>query len=93
MRLRFLINPRTGEPHVYDHGVTDMDVLDVLEAPMESRPGDRGAMVALGQTRNGQYLRVIYRPEPERASVFVITAFTPGPKSIQALRRRLRRKR
>lgn len=93
MKLRFLNNPRTRQPHIHDHGVTEFEVLEVLDQPLENRPGYGGAMVALGQTRDGRFLRVIYKPEPEGGSLFVITAFTPGPKSIRALRRRLRRKR
>ena len=49
-------------------------------------------LVALGQTRAGRYLRVIYVPDPEAGSVFVITAYELGPKALKALRRRRRRK-
>ena len=66
---------------------------DVLARPLEDRPGSEGARVALGQTRAGRHLRVVYVPDPEPASVFVITAYELGPKELKALRRRRRRKR
>ena len=32
MNLRFNVNPETGLPHIYDHGVAEYEVQDVLEA-------------------------------------------------------------
>ena len=61
--------------------------------PMEDRPGQEGARVAVGQTRGGRYLRVVYVPDAAPASVFVITAYQLGPKVLAALKRRIRRKR
>ena len=52
----------------------------------------KGSRVALGRTAAGRYLRVIYVPDPEPDSVFVITAYDLGPKAKRALRRRRRRK-
>jgi hypothetical protein len=37
-------------------------------------------------------LRVVYVPDPEPESVFVITAFDLGPQPLRALRRRRRKK-
>jgi len=48
---------------------------------------------AIGQTRGGRYLRVIYVPDPSPGSLFVITSYELGPKAKQALRRRRKRKR
>jgi hypothetical protein len=31
MELRFYFNPATGQPHIYDHGVTEEEVREVLE--------------------------------------------------------------
>lgn len=45
------------------------------KASGEDRPGRKGSRVAIGQTRSGRYLRVIYVPDPEPDSVFVITAY------------------
>ena len=92
MRLRFYLEPRTGEPHIYSHGVTEEEVMEVLERPGEDRPGEEGARVALGQTSAGRYLKVIYVPDPQPASVFVITAYPLDGKALVAYRRRRRRK-
>lgn len=91
MNLRFYIDQETDEPHIYRHGVDETEVEDVLARPLEDRPGREGARVALGQTRAGRFLRVIYVPDPAPGSVFVITAYELGPKALKALRRRRRR--
>jgi len=44
--------------------------------------------VELGQTEAGRFLRVIYVPDPNPRSVFVITAYELGAKALKALRRR-----
>ncbi len=88
MVLRFFIDPSTGEPHIYQHGVDEDEVADVLERPIEDRLGREGSPRALGQTQAGRYLRVIYVPDPEPGSVFVVTAYDLGPKALKALRRR-----
>jgi hypothetical protein len=75
------------------HAVTEGEVEEVLVRPLEDRPGSEGSRVAVGQTRGGRYLRVIYVPDPEPDSLFVITAYELGPKALRALRRRRRRKR
>jgi len=93
MKVRFHIDPESGEPHMARHGVSEQDVRDVLARSFEDLPGREGSRVALGQTRGGRYLRVIYVPDPEPDSVFVITAYELGPKAKHALRRRRRRKR
>jgi hypothetical protein len=92
VRLRFYIDPETQEPHVYKHSVSEQEVDDVLARPFEDRPGAEGSRVAIGQTRGGRYLRVIYVPDSIPVSVFVITAYQLGPKALRALRRRRRRK-
>lgn len=92
MRLRFYIDGDTGEPHIHGHGVSEHEVEDVLERPLEDRPGREGSRVAVGQTRDGRYLRVIYVPDPAPDSVFVITAYALGPAAKRALRRRRRMK-
>ena len=92
MELRYYIDPETELPHIYRHGVDEQDVEDVLRRPMEDRPGREGARVALGRSQAGRYLRVIYVPDTDLDSVFVITAYPLGPKAMRALRRRRRRK-
>lgn len=88
VELRFFVDTGTGQPHIYGHSVTEAEVEDVLARPIEDRPGSEGSRVALGQTGAGRYLKVIYVPDPEPGSVFVITAYDLGPKALKALRRR-----
>ena len=90
MNFRFYVDPETGEPHIYRHGVTEDEAADVLQNPGEDRPGREGARVAIGQTQGGRYLRAIYVPEPGGA--FVITAYELTGKSLIAYQRRRRRK-
>lgn len=63
MNIRYYVDPETGQPHIYRHGVTENEVEDVLQNSGEDRPGREGARVAIGQTQAGRHLRVIYVPE------------------------------
>jgi hypothetical protein len=92
MRIRFYIDPRTGQPHIQSHGVAEDEVQAVLDAPGEDRLGEEGSRVAIGQTEGGRYLKVIYVPDPEPDSIFVITAYTLEGKALAAYRRRRRKK-
>ena len=92
MKIRFYIDPQTGLPHIYRHGVNEDEVEHVLRKPGEDRPGKEGSRVAIGQTAGGRYLRIIYVPDPEPDSVFVITAYELIGKPLKAYRRRRRRK-
>jgi hypothetical protein len=93
MNIRFYIDQSTGAPHIYNHGVYEDEVEDVLSSPGEDRPGREGSRVAIGQTRGGRYLRVIYVPDPQPDSVFVITAYELSGKPLAAFRRRRKHKR
>jgi len=84
--------PTTGQPHILEHGVDENEVEDVLETPGEDRPGRDGSRIAVGQTSAGRYLRIIYVPDPEPESVFVITAHELSGKPLLAYRRRKRRR-
>jgi hypothetical protein len=90
--LRLDMDPEAGVHDTRGHGVTETDVEEVLARPVEGRPSRDDSRVALGQTRAGRYLRVVYVPDPVPSSVFVITAFDLGPKAKHALRRRRKRK-
>jgi len=92
MKIRYYIDPETKEPHIYNHGVSEDEVEDVLRKSGEDRPGREGSRVAIGQTQNGRYLRVIYVPEPEHYSIFIITAYDLSGKSLKAYKLRRRRK-
>ena len=92
VEIRFHIDPETGEPHIYNHGVGEDEVEDVLSRPGEDVPSREASRRATGQTRSGRYIRVIYVPDPEPNSVFVITAYTLMGKQLAAYRRGRRRK-
>ena len=92
MMLRFYEDPETNLPHICRHEISEHEVEDVLKRPIEDRVGREGARIAIGQTRSGRYLRVIYVPDPERDSLFVITAYELGPKARRALQRRRKKK-
>jgi len=92
MKVRYYLDPETGEPHIYNHAVQEKEVEQVLRRSREDRPGHRGSRVAIGETHAGRYLRVIYVPDPEPDSLFVITAFELRGKPLLAYRRRRRRK-
>ena len=92
MKIRFYIDPHSGQPHIGRHNVAESEVEDVLTKALEDRTGSEGSRVATGQTRAGRYLRVIYVPDPEPESVFVITAFDLSSKAKHALRRRRKKK-
>jgi len=93
VNVRYYIEAETGEPHVHRHRVVESEVEEVLARAGEDRPGKDGARVAIGQTRAGRYLRVIYVPDPGPQGVFVITAYELRGKPLTAYKRRMRRRR
>jgi hypothetical protein len=86
------LDPATGLPHIYNHNVDEVEVIEALEKPGEDRAGSGGSRIALGQTAAGRYLRVIYVPDPQPDSVFVITAYELAGKPLAAFRRRRKKK-
>ncbi len=92
MDIRFYTDPETGFPHIYKHGVAEREVAEVLAHPGEDRPGRQGVRVAIGQTRAGRYLRIIYKPDQQPGRLFVITAYDLRRKALAAYKRRRRRK-
>ena len=75
MNIRYYIDPQTELPHIYGHDVHEEEIEEILIHSVEDRPGRDGSRVAIGKTHGGKYLRVIYVPDPEPNSVFVITAY------------------
>ncbi len=92
MRIRYYIDPVTELPHIYGHDVSEQEVEEVLKRPGEDRPGREGSRVAIGRTSGGRYLRIIYVPDPEPGSIFVVTGYELRGKPLIAYRRRHRRK-
>lgn len=92
MNIRFYIDPETGDPHIHIHQVEEHEVVEVLQRPLEDRTGRDNSRVALGQTKAGRYLRVIYVRDEEPESVFVITAYDLSSREKQALSRRRKKR-
>jgi len=84
--FRYYLDPQTGQPHIYNHGVREHEVQEVLARPGEDRPGREGSRVAIGKTRAGRYLRVIYVPDAVPGSLFVITSYDLRGKPLEAFR-------
>ena len=93
MNIRYYLDRETGQPHIHSHDVRENEVEDILRRPGEDRRGWEEVRVAIGQTEAGRYLRVIYVPDPEPDSVFVITAYELKGKPLAAYRRRRRGRR
>jgi hypothetical protein len=87
-RLRYYFDPETGLPHIYDHGVTEEEVEQVLARPGEEFAGQNHSRIALGQTASGRYLQVVYVPDDDRIGAFVVTAYDLVGKALKAYRRR-----
>lgn len=92
MELRFWLDAETGMPHIYEHGVTEEEVQQVLSQAGEEFPGSDHSRIRLGQTEAGRYLQVVYVPDPGGESAFVVTADDMTPNAKRAFRRRQRRK-
>jgi hypothetical protein len=91
VRLRFLLDPETGEPHINLHNVTEEEVEQMLRHPGDDFPGRRDSRIALGPTDTGRHLQVVYVPDPDRETLFVLTAYDLKGKALAAYRRRRRR--
>ena len=92
MNLRFYIDPETDYPHIYGHGVQEYEVEDVMLSPGEDIPGRENSRIAIGQTRGGRYILVVYVRDPQTDSVFIITAYQLTGNALAAYRRRMRRR-
>jgi hypothetical protein len=92
MKIRFHIDEDTGLPHVLGHGVSEAEAEEVICTPGDDRPARDGGRMALGQTRAGRYLVVIYVPDADEDEVFVVTAYPLKGKLLEAYKRRLRKR-
>ncbi len=92
MEFRYFLDAETGQPHIYDHGVTEAEVDQVVHGPGEDLPAARGSRMKLGQTAAGRYLQVIYVPDEDGEGIFVITAYDLQGKAKKAFRRRQRKR-
>jgi hypothetical protein len=92
MELRFWNDPETGQPHIFGHGVTEEEVRQVLNRPGLNFPAGRNSRSIMGQTSAGRYLKVVFVPDPDGQSGFVVTAYQLRGKGLKAYRRARRRK-
>jgi hypothetical protein len=92
MEIRYNPDDDTGLPHIYDHGVTEAEVHEVLAHPLENRPGRSDSRIVVGQTGSGRYLQVVVVPDRVGVGVFVVTAYDLRGKPLAAFRRRQRRR-
>jgi hypothetical protein len=91
MNLRFNLDPY-GDPHIWNHNVSQHEVAEALANPLESIRGRGTSVIAIGRTRAGRYLKVIYSPDDIGNGIFVVTAFDVPAKQIRALKKRIRRR-
>ena len=92
MELRFWKDPETDLPHIFDHGVTEEEVRQVMSRQGEESPGRDNSRIRLGQTEAGRYLQVVYVPDDVGEGIFIVTSYDLTPKAKRAFRRRQRRK-
>ncbi len=92
MLIRYYLDVESGQPHIHDHGVQEHEVEEVFERPGEDRRGREDSRVIIGQTREGRHLKIIYVPDADPGSVFVITAYPLEGKPLTAHKRRRRRR-
>ncbi len=92
MELRFWTDPEAGLPHIYDHGVDEDEVRQVLARPRLKRRGGRDSLSIMGQTSAGRYLKVVFVPNRDGDGGFVVTAYELRGKRLKAYRRDKRRK-
>lgn len=92
VQLRFHIDADSEEPHIYQHGITDEEVEEVMRRPGDDFPGREGSRIALGQTDAGRFLQVVYILDEDRLGAFVVTAYDLRGKALAAYRRRRRKR-
>jgi hypothetical protein len=80
-----LSRPADRLSHIFDHGMTEQEVHEVLSRPDEDRAGAGDSRVAIGQTRAGQHLKLICVNDTAGEGVFVITAFDLVGKPLKEL--------
>ena len=93
MIIRYNLDEETGLPHFWKHGVEEDEIAEVMARPGAILPGRRDTLEALGQTRAGRYLKVIFLRDPIPDSVFVLTAYPLTGNALKAYRRNRRRRR
>lgn len=92
MNIRFHTD-LDGEPHIHGHNVSEAEVIEVLDRPLERIAGRDSSFITIGRTRAGRILTVIDTLARDGDGIFVITAYDLPVKQVRALNRRLKRRR
>ena len=92
MDVRYYVDAETGQPHIYDHGVTEDEVEWILRGRVRTGLAQAGRDNQSGRQAAGRFLRVIYVPDQDGDRVFVVTAYPLTGKPLKAFRRRQRRR-
>jgi len=93
VKIRYLEDHETGEPHIYKHDVCEDEVEEVLASAEEDLPARRNSRSIIGKTSTGRFLRIICVRNKEQGSIFVVTAYDLSPRQLIAYRRRCRKRR
>ena len=92
VKIRYFEDRETGEPHIYDHDVSEDEVEEVLQRPGEDLPARNKSRSIIGKTSGGRYLRIICVREPESGSIFIVTAYDLSSRQLAAYKRRRRKR-
>lgn len=92
LNIRYYFDEELDCLHIHKHNVYENEVEDILTNPIEDRQGKDGSRVALGKTSGGRFLKVIYVPDTEPDSVFVITSYDLSGKALAAFKKRRKKK-
>ncbi len=92
VEIRYLFDRETGEPHIYNHGVGEDEVEEVLSRPSEDLPARQGARSIIGRTDGGRIIRIICVRDPSPGSIFVVTAYELTGRQLAAFKRRRRKR-
>ena len=92
MRIRFHTD-LSGDPHIYNHNVRESEVEEALLRRIETIKGRDESFTAIGLTRSGRTLKIVYAEARDGDGIFVITAYDLPEKQRRALSRRQRRRR
>jgi hypothetical protein len=89
--VRFYRDPE-GTPHIWQHGVTEAEVIQALTRQAENRPGRDESRIIIGRTAAGRVLKIVGVIDDDGGGLFVVTALELEGKPLLAFRRRERKR-
>jgi hypothetical protein len=92
LEIRYHWDHDVDLPHIAAHGVSEIEVEEVLRRPLENLPGPRNSRIVIGRTVAGRLLKVICVPDEDGMGVFVVTAYDLAGKALKAHNRRMRKR-